>query len=654
MKKSVLFILIVFSFLLISCSSNSDDHNSDDHVHTKESRWSFDETRHWHDVTCEHRGEIIYDASDHDWFENNEGVLMCAVCGYKQHEHTIDDKWSFDEKRHWHDATCEHRGRVIFDEGSHILTEDDYGLSTCSICDYKKQREFDVEIRYGNHPVDSSNPVVFEIYKYEKLHIFAHDKFGGDVKLVADDPTICYTTKYDIKGLEVGSTVLYPYYKSLKIDYPIYVNVIEFSVDTSTNNIDDVNTLNKLNENYIINANYYSVDIKGKDTIQEEYMVDYVYQVRKEPYYYYRRFYHEAGDTITIYKEEDGFKYYHYAVSFHEDGEINISRMMEREQSLQPESYYPTGYFDFSFDNMEVERDGNKYKIKGYARDLSADMRKYINRIFKYSYDFGYFTGTLEIENNVISYSYIFWYIGTDDKRLSCEFSYVIDLNPIEEYDLSDFYNKVPTSIYEVTKTTNIGEDIDIFDGDYTYCKSYFEKGIYYLDVSLGGEKIDYSRYSFSACDSNYAELLNTNRVFSYPWNPLGMMFEIKEDGYYYYRIIPSHNENETIRISKYEDDFHDELKLGNNIGTIRSTFDFYLFKNEAEQTTKYKITNNKEESIYIVCPSGFAEIEGKSSKEIGLAGNIDNAYNANIYIISPFSGVEDSYSFDINIEMIN
>ena len=42
MKKSVLFILIVFSFLLISCSSNSDDHNSDDHVHTKESRWSFD------------------------------------------------------------------------------------------------------------------------------------------------------------------------------------------------------------------------------------------------------------------------------------------------------------------------------------------------------------------------------------------------------------------------------------------------------------------------------------------------------------------------------------------------------------------------------------------------------------------------------------
>ncbi len=39
-----------------------------------------------------------------------------------EHEHTYSDKWSWDDKNHWHEATCEHKD-LVADKGAHDMTE---------------------------------------------------------------------------------------------------------------------------------------------------------------------------------------------------------------------------------------------------------------------------------------------------------------------------------------------------------------------------------------------------------------------------------------------------------------------------------------------------------------------------------------------------
>lgn len=46
-------------------------------THTFETKWSFDETNHWHKATCGH--DIVSDQGKHEWNEQN----VCAVCGYE-------------------------------------------------------------------------------------------------------------------------------------------------------------------------------------------------------------------------------------------------------------------------------------------------------------------------------------------------------------------------------------------------------------------------------------------------------------------------------------------------------------------------------------------------------------------------------------------
>lgn len=159
-RKSLLTILaiaIVFVLslsVLTACNKNK---------HEFSSEWKNDETSHWHECMTKKHSDVA-DKADHTFdagvvttpaTETTEGVLTltCTVCGFQktkpidklEHVHTFDmTKWSYDNDKHWHPATCAHTD-LKKDEAEHAWNEGvitkpaDYGVDgekifTCTTC----------------------------------------------------------------------------------------------------------------------------------------------------------------------------------------------------------------------------------------------------------------------------------------------------------------------------------------------------------------------------------------------------------------------------------------------------------------------------------------------------------------------------------------
>lgn len=95
MKKvfSTLFIIILL-ILTFGCNQNIESH-----VHNFSDVWSYDESFHWHDASCEH-AEVVKDKAEHNFGEykvNNDATTetdgtksrFCTVCKYE--EKVIDE-----------------------------------------------------------------------------------------------------------------------------------------------------------------------------------------------------------------------------------------------------------------------------------------------------------------------------------------------------------------------------------------------------------------------------------------------------------------------------------------------------------------------------------------------------------------------------------
>ena len=101
------------------------------HSHTFSDDWSFDESKHWHASTCGH--DVRDSESEH--FIGADGACV-SNCGYKQdapHEHVFSTKWSHDETYHWHAAICEHT-ELSEDKAEHTLNDG----NVCTECGYTK------------------------------------------------------------------------------------------------------------------------------------------------------------------------------------------------------------------------------------------------------------------------------------------------------------------------------------------------------------------------------------------------------------------------------------------------------------------------------------------------------------------------------------
>lgn len=132
MKKS----LIILSSLL-SIGALSGCNFDDFHEHTFKSEFTYDETNHWHEASCEHTN-LISGLEAHNFVDDN----ICDDCGYvkpteeQPHEHTFSSKWSNDETNHWHASTCEHN-ELTSDLEAHIYGDD----NICDECGYEKPVE---------------------------------------------------------------------------------------------------------------------------------------------------------------------------------------------------------------------------------------------------------------------------------------------------------------------------------------------------------------------------------------------------------------------------------------------------------------------------------------------------------------------------------
>ena len=151
---AIAMVLVLSLALLTACNNKK---------HNFSSKWEYDETSHWHECMTKKHSDVA-DKADHTFdagvvttpaTETSEGVLTltCTVCGFQktksidklEHVHTFDmTKWSYDNDKHWHSATCAHTD-LKKDEAEHAWNEGvitkpaDYGVAgektfTCTVC----------------------------------------------------------------------------------------------------------------------------------------------------------------------------------------------------------------------------------------------------------------------------------------------------------------------------------------------------------------------------------------------------------------------------------------------------------------------------------------------------------------------------------------
>ncbi len=113
------------------------------HEHTYAPEWSFDENEHWHVPNCGH--DVA--PADKGAHVDGDGDKICDTCSNAvEHFHTFDTKWSSDENKHWHQATCEHADQRN-DEGDHLGYEED---GICDTCEYVLFHWYEVDVSIPN------------------------------------------------------------------------------------------------------------------------------------------------------------------------------------------------------------------------------------------------------------------------------------------------------------------------------------------------------------------------------------------------------------------------------------------------------------------------------------------------------------------------
>ena len=134
MKKllALLIVTVLCMFAFASCSIGKDNNKDNPpHVHTYEDKWTSDDKEHWHKATCDCQDVTENKIAHTD--KNNDGA--CDVCE-KQYQckdgHSYAEEWTFDSANHWHAADC---GHVV--AGSELAAHaDGNNDGKCDTCAY--------------------------------------------------------------------------------------------------------------------------------------------------------------------------------------------------------------------------------------------------------------------------------------------------------------------------------------------------------------------------------------------------------------------------------------------------------------------------------------------------------------------------------------
>lgn len=226
-RKSFIAILAIAMVLVLSLAVLTACNNK---KHDFSSKWEYDETSHWHECMTKKHSDVA-DKADHTFdagvvttpaTETSEGVLTltCTVCGFQktksidklEHVHTFDmTKWSYDNDKHWHQATCAHTD-LKKDEAEHAWNEGvitkpaDYGVEgekifTCTTCSAtRKETIHATPPKYNTLTFDGGlelsktydgTPVVL---KPENVHFNGNGALTIEYKLEDEDDSTYTTT----------------------------------------------------------------------------------------------------------------------------------------------------------------------------------------------------------------------------------------------------------------------------------------------------------------------------------------------------------------------------------------------------------------------------------------------------------------------------
>lgn len=218
---AIAMVLVLSLAVLTACNKNK---------HEFSSKWEYDETSHWHECMTKKHNDVA-DKADHTFdagvvttpaTETTEGVLTltCTVCGFQktksidklEHVHTFDmTKWSYDNDKHWHPATCAHTD-LKKDEAEHAWNEGvitkpaDYGVAgektfTCTTCSAtRKETTPATPPKYNTLTFDGGlelsktydgTPVVL---KPENVHFNGNGALTIEYKLEDEDDSTYTTT----------------------------------------------------------------------------------------------------------------------------------------------------------------------------------------------------------------------------------------------------------------------------------------------------------------------------------------------------------------------------------------------------------------------------------------------------------------------------
>lgn len=218
---AIAMVLVLSLAVLTACNKNK---------HEFSSKWEYDETSHWHECMTKKHNDVA-DKADHTFdagvvttpaTETSEGVLTltCTVCGFQktksidklEHVHTFDmTKWSYDNDKHWHPATCAHTD-LKKDEAEHAWNEGvitkpaDYGVAgekifTCTTCSAtRKETTPATPPKYNTLTFDGGlelsktydgTPVVL---KPENVHFNGNGALTIEYKLEDEDDSTYTTT----------------------------------------------------------------------------------------------------------------------------------------------------------------------------------------------------------------------------------------------------------------------------------------------------------------------------------------------------------------------------------------------------------------------------------------------------------------------------
>ena len=227
-RKTFIAILAIAMVLVLSLAVLTACNNK---KHNFSSKWEYDETSHWHECMTKKHSDVA-DKADHTFdagvvttpaTETTEGVLTltCTVCGFQktksidklEHVHTFDmTKWSYDNDKHWHPATCAHTD-LKKDEAEHAWNEGvitkpaDYGVAgekifTCTTCSATRKETIPATPpKYNTLTFDGGlelsktydgTPVVL---KPENVHFNGNGALTIEYKLEDEDDSTYTTTE---------------------------------------------------------------------------------------------------------------------------------------------------------------------------------------------------------------------------------------------------------------------------------------------------------------------------------------------------------------------------------------------------------------------------------------------------------------------------